>query len=230
MVDEMNTKQKKIFSIIIFSVFLIFCGLVGYYIGKPMLKFLDNPEEFRIWVDSHGLFSRIIFIGMVIFQIIVAIIPGEPLEMGAGYAFGAIEGSILCIIGTFLGSMLVFFMVRKFGIRLVELFFSKEKIDSLKFLKTSKKRIILFFIVFIIPGTPKDILCYFAGLTDMKTKDWIIINIVGRLPSILTSTLSGNSFGDREYISALIVLGITIIISLIGIFIYKLICKINNKV
>ena len=72
---------------------LIFIGAVGYLVGKPMVEFVREPERFRAWVDSSGFVSRVIFVGMVIFQLIIALIPGEPLEMGAGYAFGAWEGT-----------------------------------------------------------------------------------------------------------------------------------------
>lgn len=224
-----NNKYRKIFGIAILSIFILFCALITYYIGGPMIRFVDDPQQFRSWVDSHGFIGRLAFVGMVVLQVIVAVIPGEPLEMGAGYAFGAIEGTILCIMGVFIGSLIVFLGVRKFGMKLVELFFSREKIADLKFLKTNKKRVILFFIIFLIPGTPKDILCYFAGLTDMKIEDWVVITLIARLPSVLTSTLSGNYLGTENYITAIIVLGLTAFISIIGVVSYKLICKFHNK-
>lgn len=76
---------------------------------------------------------------MVALQVIFAIIPGEPLEIGAGYAFGALEGTVLCVIGGLLGSLVVFAFVRTFGVRVVELFFPIEKINNLKFLKNAKR-------------------------------------------------------------------------------------------
>ena len=122
-----------------------------------MIEFVREPERFRAWVDSSGFVSRVIFVGMVIFQLIIALIPGEPLEMGAGYAFGAVEGTILCIIGCVIGSALVFLFVRRFGVKLVEVFFPREKIRSLRFLQDSRRLNLLTFIVFFIPGTPKDL-------------------------------------------------------------------------
>ena len=215
---EAHKKKIYLFAII---VALIFIAAVGYLVGKPMIEFVREPERFRAWVDSSGFVSRVIFVGMVIFQLIIALIPGEPLEMGAGYAFGAWEGTILCIIGCVIGSALVFLFVRRFGVKLVEVFFPREKIRSLRFLQDSRRLDLLTFIVFFIPGTPKDLLSYFIGLTDMKLGTWLFITAVARIPSIVTSTVTGDALGLKDYQFALIAFGVTLALSLVGILVYR---------
>ena len=215
---EAHKKKIYLFAII---VALIFIAAVGYLVGKPMVEFVREPERFRAWVDSSGFVSRVIFVGMVVFQLIIALIPGEPLEMGAGYAFGAVEGTILCIIGCVIGSALVFLFVRRFGVKLVEVFFPREKIRSLRFLQDSRRLDLLTFIVFFIPGTPKDLLSYFIGLTDMKLGTWLFITAVARIPSIVTSTVTGDALGLKDYQFALIAFGVTLALSLAGILVYR---------
>ena len=215
---EAHKKKIYLFAII---VALIFIAAVGYLVGKPMVEFVREPERFRAWVDSSGFVSRVIFVGMVVFQLIIALIPGEPLEMGAGYAFGAWEGTILCIIGCVIGSALVFLFVRRFGVKLVEVFFPREKIRSLRFLQDSRRLNLLTFIVFFIPGTPKDLLSYFIGLTDMKLGTWLCITAVARIPSIVTSTVTGDALGLKDYQFALIAFGVTLALSLAGILVYR---------
>lgn len=215
---EAHKKKIYLFAII---VALIFIAAVGYLVGKPMVEFVREPERFRAWVDSSGFVSRVIFVGMVVFQLIIALIPGEPLEMGAGYAFGAVEGTILCIIGCVIGSALVFLFVRRFGVKLVEVFFPREKIRSLRFLQDSRRLNLLTFIVFFIPGTPKDLLSYFIGLTDMKLGTWLLITAVARIPSIVTSTVTGDALGLKDYQFALIAFGVTLALSLLGILVYR---------
>ena len=215
---EAHKKKIYLFAII---VALIFIGAVGYLVGKPMVEFVREPERFRAWVDSSGFVSRVIFVGMVVFQLIIALIPGEPLEMGAGYAFGAWEGTILCIIGCVIGSALVFLFVRRFGVKLVEVFFPREKIRSLRFLQDSRRLNLLTFIVSFIPGTPKDLLSYFIGLTDMKLGTWLCITAVARIPSIVTSTVTGDALGLKDYQFALIAFGVTLALSLAGILVYR---------
>ena len=144
----LTDKQKKTISIISFIAFLIFCGVVTYFIGKPLISFVSEPEKFQIWVDSHGIWSEFAFIAMMIFQVVIALVPGEPLEIGAGYAFGSVEGTILCLIGTMVGSVIVFLLVKRFGLKFVEIFFSSEKIKSVKFLQSEKKLNFITFIVF----------------------------------------------------------------------------------
>ena len=128
-------RRKKWTGFLLLVVFAVFSIVLFWFVGKPMLATLSQPEQSRAWVDAHGILGRLAMIGMMAFQIIVAIVPGEPLEIGAGYAFGAWEGTLLCLIGSVLGSLLVFCFVRKFGVKIVELFFPREKIQSISFLR-----------------------------------------------------------------------------------------------
>lgn len=70
-------------------------------------------------------------------------------------------------------------------------------------MQSSPKRDLLFWIVFVVPGTPKDLLCYFAGLTDLSWGKWLLICSAGRLPSIITSTVGGSAVGGRQYLFAI---------------------------
>ena len=214
-------KKRKILSGGAIILFILFCAVVGWVIGKPILQFASEPEKFRLWVQSHGFFGKIAFIFMIMFQVVIALVPGEPLEIVAGYAFGAIEGTILSMLGIFLGSMIVFFLVRRFGVKLVEVFFTYERIKSAKFLQNRKKVAALVFLMFFLPGTPKDLLTYFVGLTDIKTKHFLLIATVARIPSLVTSTIGGSLLGVQKYTFAIIVFGITLIVSVIGWCIYN---------
>ena len=158
-------------------------------------------------------------------QVIIAWLPGEPLELGAGYAFGFWEGSLLCMIGIIIGSVTVFLLVRIFGRRFVTLFFSEEKIDSIPLLQDNKRLTLLSFVIFLIPGTPKDILTYGAGLTKMPLPSWLLICGVARIPSVITSTMSGSALGAKRYGFAAIVFGATLLISLGGLLLYRKLSK-----
>lgn len=221
---RLSPKQKKILSVCAIILLLAFTAAVTWFIGRPMVSLVSEPEQFREWVKSNGLWSWLIFIGMMIFQVIIALVPGEPLEIGAGYAFGAVEGTILCVVGVTLGSLIVFGLVRKFGIRLIEVFFDFEKIKRLKFLQNEKRLSLITFIVFFLPGTPKDLLTYFVGLTNISISKFILIVSVARLPSIITSTVGGSALGVKEYEFAIIVFAATIVLSLLGLLIYNRIC------
>lgn len=214
-------KQKKTISFCVIVAFILFCAAVGWFIGRPMIQFVSDPEKFRNWVNVSGIWGRICFVLMVVFQVVVAFVPGEPLEIGAGYAFGVLEGTLLCIAGITLGSIIVFELVRKFGIKLVEVFFTFEKIKSAKFLQNQKKMALITFLVFFLPGTPKDLLTYVLGLSKVKRTDLLILAGVARIPSIITSTVGGSLLGTEKYLFAVIVFGITFLISAAGWIIYN---------
>ena len=229
--EKIKTNKKQIYVSIILLLVLAFSVAVYFLAGKPLIEFISEPSAFKAWVGEHGFFAYIAFVLMTVFQIIIAFIPGEPFELAAGYAFGGFIGTLLCIISSVIGCTIVFGLTRKFGMPLVELFFGKEKIDKLKFLKNSKKRNIVIFLLFFIPGTPKDIITYFVGLTDIKLWQWLLICSVAKLPSIVTSTVSGGAFGQQKYVTAIVFLGVTAIISAVGVLIYnKVIAKHNKNV
>ena len=115
-------------------------------------------------------------------------------------------------------------LVRYYGIKAVEEFFPRNKIYSLSFLKNERKLNLLVFAIFFIPGTPKDLLSYFIGLTKMKLSTWIVITTTARIPSVMTSTIGGDALGMENYEFAIIVFLATLLISIVGLGLYNRIC------
>lgn len=217
----MTDKQKKWLVAGGLALFLLLSGLIFWYAGKPLLHFVSEPEQFQAWVDERGLWGHVAFVGMIVLQIIVAVIPGEPLEIAAGYAFGFWEGTLLCLLGATIGGAVVFSFVRRFGMKAVEVFISRETIENLKFLKNKKRVYLVIIVAFLLPGTPKDVLCYAAGLTNIKFSHWLLITSLCRLPSLLTSILGGSALGTGELIWAVVIFAVTALISLVGLTIYR---------
>ncbi len=226
---ELSERAKKIIAAAALAVFIILMLVLAYVVGRPLLKYVQEPEKFREWVDSAGIMGRVYFLGIQFLQVVIALIPGEPVEIGAGYAFGAVEGTLLCMLGTIAGSMAVYFFVRRFGIRAVEIFFPIEKIEQLRFLNTAKKRDALMFLLMFIPGTPKDLLGYVAPIVGLSPGAWLFITAVARIPSVVTSTVGGGALGGRNYVFAVIAFAVTLLISGIGLLTYRRICAAHAK-
>ena len=142
-------------------------------------------------------------------------------EIGAGYAFGVIRGTLICDFAMTTASVIIFLFVRRFGMKFVELFVSREKIESVKILKSSRRSESIIFLLFLIPGTPKDLLSYLVGLTDIKLSHWIIICAVGRMPAIFLSVLSGNALNKADYTFVILMFAVMIALSICGFFFYR---------
>ena len=203
------------------AAFLVATGGLSLLVGGPLLRFIGDPAQFRAWVDAHGFWGRAAFAGMVFTQVVLAVLPGEPLEIAAGYAFGFWEGTLLCLVGISSASLLIFLFVRRFGMRAVRVFFSEEQIASVHFLHDRRRLTLLTLILFLIPGTPKDVMTYCVGLTEMKLSTWMAIATLARIPSIVTSTVGGNALGVQDYRIAVIVFAATAAVSIAGILAYR---------
>ena len=225
----LTEKQKRWIAGTGIFLFIILSLLACWFAGRPLIQFAGDPERFRAWVDSQSLWAPILFIGMIVLQIVVAVIPGEPLEIVAGYAFGALEGTLLCLIGAFVGRVMVFLLVRRFGTRAVEVFFPLDKLQSLKFLQNQRRLSFWGFFLFFLPGTPKDVLCYIVGLTQLPLRNWLLISAIAPIPSIVTSTIGGDALGMGNYGFAVFVFAITLAISGLGLLAYRSICRMRER-
>lgn len=217
--------RKKTWAVIGAAAALVAMGVLCFVAGKPMIDFVSQPETFRQWVQGCGLWARLAFVGMMALQVVVAFIPGEPLEIAAGYAFGAAEGTVLCLLGALAGGVAVFLFVKRFGMRFVGLFFPEEKIKSLRFLQDERRLNLVAYILFLIPGTPKDLMTYVVGLTPMGLSFWIFLTLTARIPSVVTSTIGGDALGSANYTAAVWVFVVTALLSGAGLLAYRKITK-----
>ncbi|MDO4572123.1 MAG: TVP38/TMEM64 family protein [Clostridia bacterium] len=217
---RMDKRRRVLRAVLCLGGFLAVCAALYFAVGRPMIRFAGDTERFRAWAGESGVWARLAFIGMMSLQIIVAVIPGEPLEIAAGCAFGAVEGTALCMLGALIGGVAVFLFVRRFGLRFVNLFFSTERLMQLPLLREPRRLNLLALILFLIPGTPKDILTYCAGLTAMRLPVWMGITSLARFPSIITSTLGGDALGAKKYGLAAVVFAVTILLSVAGLVVY----------
>lgn len=233
---EVPVKTKKILGIVIIVVMVLLGALLCWSIGKPLFAYGADKEKlqmfgetFRVWIGKQGFVGRVVFVLLTVLQVILAFIPGEPFEFAAGYAFGWLEGTLLSMLGILIGSMIIFSLVRKFGKAFVNVFFPDKDLENIKFLNNANRVNIVTFFLMFLPGTPKDLLSYAAGLTKMQMKTWLLIVAVARIPSVVTSTVSGDALNDNKLLLAAIIYGVTLLISGIGMLIYKQYCKKHAK-
>ncbi len=180
-------------------------------------RFFFDPRKLRLFIASFGPFAAVVFIFVQALQVVFAPIPGELTGVVGGLLFGNISGVILSTIGLTLGSLFAFGITRRFGMRFVEKIVKKQYIDKFNYFITHKGLNITF-ILFLIPGFPKDSLCYFLGITHMRLVDFLFMNIFGRLPGTLMLTLQGSALKDGKYQAFFWLLFISIVFTLILYF------------
>lgn len=219
-------KTKKVIAIVSLLVVLAILGVVTWVVCVWLASF--SQEGFRDYIRSFGTWGWLVMLLVQFLQVFVAFIPGELVETAAGFAFGPIGGTLICYAGLTAATALVFVLTKRFGVKAVELFVSRDKINELKFINTEKKRDFVVFILFFIPGTPKDVLTYLVAITDMKLGRFLVISLVARIPSVISSTFGGHLLGTGQYWGAILIYGITAIFSLVGLATYNRIIKMKK--
>ena len=164
-----------------------------------LLAWLSDARAVRAFVADHAFASRLTMLGINIAQVLLAFLPGEPVELASGYAFGFWEGTALCLVASGLATSMIYWATRRWGWKLVGLFFDRSLFDRFSWLKSAKRLELIMLIVFLIPGTPKDFLTYFAGLTNMRFLPVVLIATFGRIPSIVTSTITASAVGSGNW-------------------------------
>lgn len=223
----MSRKDKvKIFKIILMIfVVIIFIGVIIYLF--PVMKDLSTKEgqiAFRDKVESSGLWGMLSLFGLQVANIFLIVVPGEPIEIIAGMCYGAFWGTIFVMASACIITIGIFFLVRKLGRKFVYDFCSKERIEKIensKLFKNPKKIEMIMLILFLIPGTPKDLLVYLGGLLPIKASRFILISTLARIPSIISSTIAGDQLAVGQWQLGLILYAAIIVLVLIIIFIYN---------
>ena len=224
--EETKHYSKRTAATVISIASAVICILA--VIGAILLRdhfSAENLDKIQSFVSEHWFIGALIFVSVCAFQVIIALIPGEAVEIAAGVIFGTFWGTLLCLIGIMAGSVIVILLVRKFGRRFVESLYPREKIDALPILNNHRRRNFLIALLFFIPGTPKDLITYAVGLTEVSIPMYILLTTLARVPSILMSTLGGDAFGEGQIIKGIIIFSSAALISGIGYLSYLLIQK-----
>ncbi len=230
-------REKKKYIIARTIIMAIFLGLFIFagFKAAPVVMSMTTEEgriAFKENVDSMGSKAMLYVLAIQVIQMIAAVIPGEPVEMAASMCFGFAKGITLCLIGFFIGAFIIFLIVRNLGMGFVQLFFSKEKIDEIrkkKYFRSTTKFEEALFIIFIIPGIPKDIFLYVAGLSPIKMSRFLMLSTFARMPALIISNFAGQRINQGRLDEAIILYTGTLIIGLVAVHLSSLKNKKKDK-
>lgn len=220
-------KQKtKIFKIILLIVVIAIMAITTVYL-IPTFKELSNEagqQAFKQKINESGFMGFLMLFGLQFAQIFLFIIPGEPIEILAGMCYGALWGTVFIMASAGIISTVIFFLVRKLGKKFVYEFCDEKKvkkIENSKLFQNPKKIEMIMLILFLLPGTPKDLLVYIAGLLPIKPTRFIVISVLARFPSVISSTLAGANIAVGDWKLGILLYGVIVVAVAILIFIYQ---------
>lgn len=222
-----------------FSAILKLILLLIIILGIPAyLFFFDHQflDQFASIDDVYAFFlqyksqSILIYLGLQILQIVICIIPGQALQMAAGYLFHFWLGLILSVAGAAMGTVVTYYLAKLLGHDAMHMIFGEEKIQSALEKINSKRGVVVVFLIYLIPGIPKDLCTYAAGLSEMKLKPFLILSLTGRIPGMIGSLLIGHNLQIGGYEVAAVIGGIAVVLFLLGLIFRKPIMRFSDRI
>jgi uncharacterized membrane protein YdjX (TVP38/TMEM64 family) len=219
-----QAKLRKISTIIKFLfLFLIVVGIPLYLFifhkdFLTSLKDLDTVSAYLAQYEKVGVF---VYLAAQIIQIVISIIPGQELQIVAGFMYGIPIAFLLSLLGAAIGTLIAFYLARWLGQDAVRMLFGDEKTDEYMRRLNSRRAISITFLIYLIPGLPKDIMSYVAGISHMRFRPFLLVSIIGRSPAMLASIAVGKALIEKNYTALGIITGIVLLAFLLGIIFRK---------
>lgn len=226
--EKLHKKIKLLSTILKFGLLIfILVGLPLYiYFYQPQLiENMSSMENVNAFFSQYKTQSIFVYIGAQIAQIVICIIPGQWLQFAAGYMYGFWMGFLFSLIGAALGSVITYYLAKLLGRDAMHMIFGEAKINEFIHKLNSKKAIIVVFLIFLIPGVPKDLCNYAAGISEMKLKPFLIVSLVGRSPGMMGSLLIGRQIQAGDYTGAIVIAVIAVILCVLGVIMRKRLTK-----
>jgi uncharacterized membrane protein YdjX (TVP38/TMEM64 family) len=195
-------KARRILSLAAFPAVFAAILAVGIVFRREIWGLFTSSQQLRDWIASAGVGAPLVFIGVQALQVVVFFIPGEIPQIAGGFLFGIWRGTLLSLAGITLGASFNFMMARLLGVPFVRALFPRKNVERVRRIADSGRARLTFFLFFLIPGIPKDVLCYAAGLSSLSLGAFLIFSGLGRLPGILGSALMGEAAASRRWLLA----------------------------
>ncbi len=214
------------------------CLLIILVLGIPAYIFFfhhDFLDQFSSIQDVESFFAQyrhqsiLVYLALQVLQIVICIIPGQALQFAAGYLFHFWLGFLLTMAGAFAGTILTYYLAKILGHDAMHMIFGEEKITNMLSRINSKRGVAIVFLIYLIPGVPKDLCTYAAGLSEMKIKPFLLLSMIGRAPGMIGSLLIGQQVQVGGYTSAAIIGGIAIVLCALGIIFRRQITDITDR-
>lgn len=197
--------------------------------GRTVRAYLTNGHLVQRQVERLGPLAPLALGVLVVLQEVTVVVPSEPLELAAGYAFGFWEGALIYLAASVVGCLAIIGIVRRYGDRVLRVLVSPKRREQLQRLKRSQRFDLAILVAFFIPGLPKDIMAYLAALAGMRPAHLVVVTTVGRLPSVVAATLASSYAAAGDWRATALVFAVTVVFVLIGMLVYHRISRHSTR-
>ncbi len=228
----MLTGQQKttlIIKAVLLALVVAALAIVTIAYAPIVTRLVSDMGRLREYLLSYGPRSVLVFLLLQVLQVVIAAIPGEVTQLAGGYLYGTAAGAAYSLAGIMLGSVIVFFLIRWLGYPVMKAFVPQKGMEKFNFLVNNPKAELALFVLFAIPGIPKDVLTYIAGLTPIKPLRFFILATVGRIPGIFFSSYIGAHMEQRHYTNVIFASAIVVALFVTGLLLRERVIRMLKK-
>lgn len=199
--QETSKRERRVVfgKLMVLGVILIVIPVLLTIYCRDTLLSTDFWNQLPSKLSSHPLLSALALVALQIIQIVICILPGQPIQLASSYMYGVFGGYCIAIIGATLGCMVTYQIAHFLGSDAMHMMFGKEKVASYMRKLNSGKALTIVFLIYLVPGIPKDLVSYIAGISDIELKPFLLVSTLGRSPGILGSLLIGSFWSSKNY-------------------------------
>jgi len=220
---EKNTVSKiiSILELILLLFIVIGLPIYIYFYHHEWIEYFSSVDNINNFLAKYKAESMLIYFGMQILQVVISVIPGQAVQFVAGYAFPFWIGYLLAVAGVVVGTVMSYFLARILGKKAIYLIFGEKKIQKFVDKLNSKRAFILIFIIFLVPGIPKDLFSYAIGLSEMKFMPFLLTSVVARTPAMMCSVAMGCATKTGSYVLLAILVVFLVITCILGVIFHE---------
>ena len=218
-----SDKYKKILALSkLILLVIIVAGIPAFLYLKYGAELFSKDSAVHVvdYLKANSSIAALLIICIQIVQVVICFLPGQPVQFAASYMFGVMRGFAFSITGAVIGTVISFYLAKLLGNDAMNLFFGEEKVRDYKKKLDSGRGLLLAFLIYLIPGIPKDLVSYVAGISDMRFRPFLLVATVGRIPGMLGSLMLGHFFGRQDY-RAMIIIAVIVAVMLLICYIKR---------
>ena len=200
-----------------FPAFLLLLIISVLLFREQLWNQLADRQRLQSWIEKAGVWAPALFVAVQTVQVVIFIIPGEVAQAAAGYLFGVWLGILYSVIGITVGAGCNYLVGRRLGVPFLRRLLGEARMEHFLSVANSYRGRLGFFLFFLIPGIPKDVLCYVAGTGRIGFLTFLLISMTGRLPGIVGSAIIGDAAAEERWVLAISVLALATILFLLGL-------------